>query len=128
MEFLEISEGILHGLKFLFWALATHLFHYRQNFYHWSLLLPLYTLYPLAAILLLAELYPVDWILTLLTINLVITIAAHLWGVYLHWDGVGKRVGGQNIHNHMVGPPVILPLIVVTVATIDLVRLLQGGF
>ncbi len=82
----------------------------------------------LAAILLLAEFYPAAWVLTLLFITLVTVIVTHLWGFYLHFDGVGKRVGGQNVHNHMVGPPVILPLIVATVAAIDLVRLLQGGF
>ncbi|WP_035571525.1 hypothetical protein [Halonatronum saccharophilum] len=128
METLEILESLLHGFKFLLWAIATHLFHYRQNFFHWSLWVPVIALYFLAAILLLAEFYPAAWVLTLLFITLVIVIATHLWGFYLHFDGVGKRVGGQNVHNHMVGPPIILPLIVATVAAIDLLRLLQGRF
>ena len=125
---MENLEGVLHGFKFLLWALAAHLFHYRQNFYHWSLWVPVYTLYFLAVNLVVAEFYEADWILTLLTITLVTVIVSHLWGAYLHLDGVRKRVGGNNIHNHMVGPPVILPLIVATVATLDLLRLFQGGF
>ncbi|MCK8817136.1 hypothetical protein MWH28_07155 [Natroniella sulfidigena] len=124
---METLEGLLHALKFLFWALAAHLFHYRQNFYHWSLWVPVISIYFLAANLFLAEFYGADWVLTLLAITLITVIATNLWGAYLHWDGVKSRVGGDNVHNHIVGPPVILPLIVATVASIDLLRLLQGG-
>ncbi|MEJ6951605.1 hypothetical protein [Natronospora cellulosivora (SeqCode)] len=125
---MEILEGLLHGFKFLLWALAAHLFHYRQNFYHWSLWVPVFSLYFLAALITIAELYPASWILYLLGITLVFVIVTHLWGFYLHLDGIRKRVGGNNVHNHMIGPPVILPLIVATVASIDFLRLLTGGF
>ena len=125
---MEILESLLHPGKFLLWAVAAHLFHYRQNFYHWSLWVPVISLYFLTLNLLVAEFYPATWILTVLMITLITVIVTHLWGAYLHLDGVRKRVGGHNLHNHMFGPPVILPLIVATVATIDLVRLLQGGF
>ena len=128
MELLEALEAFLHGFKFLFWAVASHLFPYRQNFYHWSLWVPVFTLYFLAVLVVVADFYPLGWLLSLLNVTLIVVIAAHLWGAYLHLDGVRKRVGGQNIHNHMIGPPVILPMIVATVATLDLLRLLQGGF
>lgn len=125
LEFIEVLENILHAGKWVLWALAAHLFHYRQNFYHWSLWVPVISLYTLAVVLFFAEFFPVGWLLTLLLINLVFVITTNLWGAFLHFAGVGKRVGGQNIHNHMIGPPVILPLIVVTVSTLDLLRLLQ---
>lgn len=122
----ENLAQFLHGFKWVLWALATHLFHYRQNFYHWSLRVPVISLYVLAVNLWFAEFYPTDFILLMLYVVLVTVILADLWGAYLHLAGVGKRVGGQALHNHMIGPPVILPLIVATVATLDLLRLLQG--
>jgi len=124
--FYEISAKFLHGFKWLLWAAATHLFHYRQNFYHWSLWVPVIALYILMVNLWLAEFVPTEPILQVLRLVLIVVILAHLWGAYLHLVGVGKRVGGQNIHNHMIGPPIILPLIVATVATLDLLRLLLG--
>ena len=126
MDVLELLSGILHPFKWVLWALATQLFHNRQNFYHWSLWVPVIALWFLAVTLLLAEFIEADWTITLVLINLAIVMIAHLWGAYLHFVGVSKRVGGQNIHNHMVGPPVILPLIVFTVSTLDFLRLLQG--
>jgi hypothetical protein len=122
----ETLGQILHGFKWLLWATATHLFHYRQNFFHWSLWVPVIALYILTVNLWLAEFYPTDFLLSLLYIVLLTVIVAHLWGAFLHLVGVGRRVGGQSLHNHMIGPPVILPLIVATVATLDLLRLLQG--
>ncbi|MGF7186284.1 ABC-type spermidine/putrescine transport system permease subunit II [Desulfitispora alkaliphila] len=127
MELIEVIEKSLHGLKFLFWALATHLFHYRQNFYHWSLWVPVISLYILTVNLWFAEFIGTDLLVSSLLVVLIVVIATHLWGAYLHLVGVGNRVGGQNINNHLVGPPVILPLIVTTVATLDLLRILQGG-
>jgi ABC-type spermidine/putrescine transport system permease subunit II len=81
----------------------------------------------LAVNLWLAEFVPTSLILDSLRIVLIAVIAAHLWGAYLHLAGVGKRVGGQKLHNHMIGPPVILPMIVATVAALDLLRLLLGN-
>lgn len=124
--FYQGFSKFLHGFKFLLWGLATHLFHYRQNFYHWSLWFPVIALYILTVNLWLAEFVPTEPILGLLRLVLIIVIISHLWGFILHLIGVNKRVGGQNIHNHMVGPPIILPLIVATVAALDLLRLLLG--
>lgn len=124
--FYQTLGKFLHGFKWLLWAGATHLFHYRQNFYHWSLWVPVIALYILMVNLWLAEFVPTGFLLELLKVVLVVVILTHLWGAYLHLDGVSKRVGGQALHNHMIGPPVILPLIVATVATLDLLRLLLG--
>lgn len=124
---LATLEKFFHGFKWVLWAGATTLFHYRQNFYHWSLWVPVVVLLFLAVNLWWAEFFPSGPVLTVLTVTLVVVILAHLWGAWLHLVGVGNRVGGQNLNNHMVGPPVILPLIVFTVASLDLLRLIQGN-
>jgi len=126
VEITELISNVLHPFKWVLWALATQLFHYRQNFYHWSLWVPVYALWALAVTLALAEFVEVNWTARLVMVNLVIVIASHVWGAYLHYVGVTKRVGGANLHNHMIGPPVILPLIVATVSALDLLRFLQG--
>lgn len=126
MDAIEFMANIFHPFKWVLWAAASQLFHYRQNFYHWSLWVPVVTLWSLAFTLLLHEFLEAQWTFIIVMINLFIVMTTHLWGFYLHWIGVSKRVGGQNIHNHMVGPPVILPLIVFTVSTLDFLRLLQG--
>lgn len=126
MEFVEFMQNLLHPLKWVLWASATHLFHYRQNFYHWSLWVPIGLLWSLVVTLFIAEFWPTPFMVHLVIIHSALTGLFHLWGAYLHLIGVGRRVGGQNVHNHMVGPPVILPLIVATVATIDVLRLLEG--
>lgn len=127
---MDIDLGSLasffHGFKWILWALASTLFHYRQNFYHWSLWVPVITLFILAGVLWWAEYFPTELAFSILTITLITVIVLHLWGAWLHLRGVGNRVGGQTLNNHMVGPPVILPLIVFTVAALDLLRLLQG--
>ncbi|KAB2954268.1 hypothetical protein F9B85_00805 [Heliorestis acidaminivorans] len=122
----ELMQSILHSFKWVLWTLATFLFHYRQNFYHWSLWVPVIGLIILTVNLQIAEFYEAPVVLTSLFFVLLFVILTHLWGAYLHFIGVGKRVGGQNVNNHMVGPPVVLPLIVATVAILDLLRLLQG--
>ncbi len=78
METMEILEKSLHGFKWLLWALATHLFHYRQNFYHWSLWVPVILLYILAANLWVAEFFGTDWLISSVTLLIIIVVLSHL--------------------------------------------------
>jgi len=97
------------------------LFHYRQNFRHFSMWGPVLTAPVLAASALLLFLADTAWLRTLFTVLLVVAVLEGLLGFYYHFTGVGQRVGGYKLNNFLVGPPPVLPLTVSVAGLLGLV-------
>lgn len=111
------------ALAYLMIGIQVTMSHYRQNFHHRAMIAPVV----LSPILLVFGLFTVwldmDWVSATMTVLLWIAIAAGLVGFYFHFRGVGKRVGGYEGRNFLIGPPVVLPLIFSAVAVLGLVAL-----
>lgn len=88
------------------------LFHYRQNFRHWSQWVPVIALPILALTGFLFSASNVDWVRTAFIVLCLGDALGGLVGFYLHLKGVGQRVDGYRLQNFLVGPPIILPLMI----------------
>jgi len=114
------------GLLFLVIFVQVTLFHYRQNFRHWSMWIPVIATPLFGLSLLLFSFYKAGWLLGLLTVLLSVGIAAGAYGSYMHVHGVGARVGGFEMRNFMVGPPLTLPALISAISLLALFALYWG--
>jgi ABC-type spermidine/putrescine transport system permease subunit II len=114
---------LLLGLMFLMIFVQVTLFHYRQNFRHWSMWIPVIAT-PIDGLLLVTlAFYHTDGLRTMLTVLLGASLIAGLFGSYLHWRGVGERVGGYEMRNFLVGPPVMMPGMITGASLLGLIVL-----
>jgi lysylphosphatidylglycerol synthetase-like protein (DUF2156 family) len=111
---------LLVGLAELLLFGQVTMFHYRQNFHHTAMWLPIIgtPLIGIAAILL--ALINTPALVGLVKVLFWIGLVAGLIGFYYHFRGVGKRVDGYVTRNFLVGPPVILPLMISVLAVVGL--------
>ncbi|HHW38147.1 MAG TPA: hypothetical protein GXX18_13080 [Bacillales bacterium] len=111
------------GLLFLVIFVQVTLFHYRQNFRHWSMWIPVLATPIFGICLVVFTYYNVDWLHSLLNILLIVGILAGLFGSFMHIKGVGKRVDGYKLRNFMIGPPLTLPALISAVSLLGLIAL-----
>jgi len=111
------------GIAFLAVFVQVTLFHLRQNFYHPSQWLPVVVtpVLGITALLLAWRVLPLER--AALTLFAIFGIGIGLVGTYYHVVGTGQRVGGYSLNNFMVGPPPMLPLLVIALSALSLVVL-----
>ncbi|MBC9783951.1 hypothetical protein H1S01_05430 [Heliobacterium chlorum] len=111
------------SVAFVLVAVQVTLFHYRQNFRHWAMWGPVLGL-PLAAAIGIAltvrDSVLLRWVFLF---ALLAELASGLMGFYYHSRGISQRVGGWEVHNIMVGPPPILPVMVSALSLLGLLAL-----
>lgn len=105
---------------FLLIFVQVTLFHYRQNFRHWSQWVPVLALPIIALNALLLTVWNGGWIRTLFIIFCVADFLGGFFGFYQHFRGVGQRVDGYKLQNYLVGPPVVLPLMISAISGLAL--------
>ncbi|WNQ14121.1 hypothetical protein MJA45_14210 [Paenibacillus aurantius] len=115
------------SLAFLLIGIQVTLYHYRQNFHHKAMWLPVLAspVFFVAGIIL--TWYNASWLHTLFLVLMYVGAVAGLIGVYFHFRGVGIRVGGWALRNFMIGPPVILPMVFTAVSVLGLIALYWKG-
>ncbi|MFC4769650.1 hypothetical protein [Effusibacillus consociatus] len=114
------------GAAFLMIFVQVTLFHYRQNFRHWSMWIPVLATPAFGVLLLYLSMYNVAWLRYLLVVLLIVGVAAGMFGSYMHVRGVGERVGGYELRNFMIGPPLVMPAMVSAISILGLIALLWG--
>jgi hypothetical protein len=98
------------GIAYLMLGIQVTLFHYRQNFHHKSMWTPV-VLSPLLFVVGVAlSIFGTNWLANVFSVLLSLGVIVGLIGFYFHFRGVGVRVGGWELRNFLIGPPVILPL------------------
>jgi hypothetical protein len=117
---------IAFGLVFLVIFVQVTLFHYRQNFRHWSMWIPVLATPLFGLCMILFAFYDPGWLLSVLSVLLSVGIAAGIYGTYQHIKGVGERVGGYELRNFMVGPPLALPALISALSVLGLIALYWG--
>ncbi|RXT08137.1 hypothetical protein [Ammoniphilus sp. CFH 90114] len=114
--------GILFvSLAFLMIGIQVTLFHYRQNFHHKAMWIPV-LFAPLFFIVgSVFTFYNVGWVSTLFFWLMWLGLIDGLIGFYYHFRGVGIRVGGWALRNFLIGPPIILPLMFTALSGLGLI-------
>lgn len=114
------------GAAFLLIFVQVTLFHYRQNFRHWSMWIPVLATPVFGVLSLYLAFYNVAWLRFLLLVLFTVGVAAGAFGSYMHVRGVGERVGGYELRNFMTGPPLTLPALISAMSILGLIALVWG--
>lgn len=98
------------SIAFLLMGIQVTLFHYRQNFHHKVMWLPVVAspIFFVCGVLL--ALVGTGWLRNTFIFLMAVGAVAGLYGFARHLKGVGQRIGGYELRNFLIGPPVILPL------------------
>lgn len=120
--FLPLDRAVLFltGVLFLGIFVQVTLLHSRQNFRAASMWLPVVATPAVGLVLVALTFYPALWLHQAATWLLWAGVVIGLYGTFRHTVGVGQRVNGYTIDNFLVGPPVMLPLLIVVGALIGL--------
>lgn len=121
---LERIVILLLGFMYLMIFVQVTLFHYRQNFRHWSMWIPVIATPVDGLLLITLAFYNTDMIRTALVLLLFLSVVAGAFGSYMHARGIGERVGGYEMRNFLVGPPLMLPGMITGSSILGLIVLL----
>lgn len=111
------------GLLFLGVFVQVTLFHWRQNFRHWSMWIPVVATPLLGLVSLGLAAVNAEPLRAALGALSALGAVAGLLGSYYHVEGVGERVDGFTLSNIMIGPPLVLPLMITILSLFALVAL-----
>ena len=120
---IERAIYLFVGVVFLAVFVQVTLYHWRQNFRHWSMWIPVIATPALGLVALLLAWQNMPWLRALLGLLSAAGIVSGLAGTYFHVAGVGERVDGYNLNNFMVGPPPALPVLVSALSVLALMGL-----
>ncbi len=109
------------GLAFVLIGLQVILFHYRQNFRHWAMWLPVLAGPLLGVLGISIAFYNIALLRLLFVVIASVATIAGVFGFALHFAGVGERVDGYRMENFLVGPPVVLPLLITAMSILGLI-------
>lgn len=117
---------LMTSLGFLSVGIQVWMFHYRQNFHKKVMYVPV-ILSPIVFITGISYvLSRSTGLLALNTILLWVGVVSGVIGFVFHYRGVGVRVGGYELRNFLMGPPIILPLLLTAFGFIGLIGLYWG--
>lgn len=111
------------GLAFLALGLQVIFFHYRQNFRHWAMWIPVLATPVFGLVGLLISFYNTPVLRSLWLVLLAVGALAGILGFWLHLRGVGERVDGYKLNNFLIGPPIMLPLLITVMSVLGLAAL-----
>ncbi|TFE19533.1 hypothetical protein [Cohnella luojiensis] len=109
------------SLAFMMIGIQVTMFHYRQNFHHKSMWLPVISAPIFFMIGLVLTFYNVMWLNGLFQVMMWFGVISGLIGFYFHVRGVGVRVGGWALRNFLIGPPVTLPMMYTAISVLGLI-------
>lgn len=123
---IERALYLFVGVVFFAVFVQVTLYHWRQNFRHWAMWIPVIATPALGICALLLAWLDAPWLRMLLGLLSGVGVAGGLVGTYYHVAGVGERVDGYNLNNFMVGPPPALPVLVTALSVLALIGLYLG--
>src|SRR5699024_5177966 len=92
---------LIVGVGFLMLFIQVTLFHFRQNFRHWSMWIPVLATPVIGVLLIVYSFYAVYWLQNVLAVLLIVGGLAGMFGSFMHIRGVGNRVGGYERRNFL---------------------------
>lgn len=111
------------GLAFLLIWLQVTLFHYRQNFRNKTMWIPVLATPLLGLLAVIIAFFNLPLLRLAWVVLLAVGALAGIGGFALHFEGVGERVDGYRMHNFLVGPPIVMPLMVTAISVLGIFAL-----
>lgn len=109
------------SLAFIMLGIQVTMFHYRQNFNHKAMWVPVISAPIFFIVGLALTIYNVSWLSGLFQILMWFGVISGLIGFYFHFRGVGIRVGGWALRNFLIGPPVALPVMFTAISVLGII-------
>ena len=111
------------SLAFIMISIQVTMFHYRQNFHHRAMWIPVISgpIFFVAGIAL--TFYNMPWLATTFLVLMWIGLVNGMIGSYLHIRGVGLRVGGWALRNFLIGPPALLPAMFTAMSVLGIIAI-----
>lgn len=123
---LSRATTVFVGIVFILIGIQVVLLHYRQNFRHWAMWLPVIGSPLLGVLAIILGVFNIFSMKVFMAILYSIIALAGLIGYYFHFTGVGNRVDGYRLQNFLVGPPIILPLLITAMGVLGIMALYWG--
>lgn len=111
------------SLAYLLIGIQVTLYHYRQNFHHKLMYVPVIFAPIFFLVGLCLSFTGAAWLRITFHICMWLGVCIGFIGFYRHFKGVGTRVGGWEMRNFLIGPPVILPIVFAAIAALGLIAL-----
>lgn len=112
------------GLVLLVVTLQVSIFHYRQNFRHWSMYGPVIGGPIIGVFAIAAAIFNSPLLFRILAVLLFAGVILGAAGSVMHINGIGQRVGGYGeSQNYLVGPPLTLPAMVSAMSILGLIAM-----
>lgn len=112
---------LFDSLVFLFVGIQVTMSHYRQNFHHKAMWIPVIAIPLFVGSGIVLTFNAANWARGLFALLMWIGSAAGFLGFYYHFRGVGIRVGGYELRNFLMGPPIIMPLLITALSVLGLI-------
>lgn len=111
------------SLAFMMMGIQVTMYHYRQNFNHKAMWVPVISAPIFFIVGIALTIYNASWLSGLFQILMWLGVISGLIGFYFHFRGVGIRVGGWALRNFLIGPPVTLPVMFTALSVLGLIAL-----
>ena len=120
---LERWSILFVSVAFLMLGVQVFLFHYRQNFHNKAMWTPVIEAPIIFISGIVLVMYRTDAAATVWVWLMYIAVISGFVGFYYHTRGLGKRVGGYELRNFLIGPPTMLPLMLSALGAFGLIAI-----
>lgn len=114
------------SLAFMLVGIQVTMYHYRQNFNHKAMWVPVISSPIFFVVGLAFTICNATWLSGLFQTLMWLGAVIGLIGFYFHFRGVGIRVGGWALRNFLIGPPVTLPIVFTAISVLGLIAIYWG--
>jgi hypothetical protein len=118
---------LLVAAAFALLGLQVFLFHWRGGFRRWTMYIPVVGAPALVVAGVAGAITREGWIGWLALAVFGVGVLDGVIGIYEHLRGIGERIGGFTLRNAMAGPPPILPVMFMALATTGLLAVVWGA-
>ena len=119
---------LLVALAFAVIGAQVFLFHWRAAFHRWTMYGPVLAAPVIVAAGVVGAIKRDGWLGWLVLAVFALGIAEGMVGIFEHFRGIARRIGGLSLRNLMSGPPPLLPVAFMALALTGALALVWRAF